>query len=137
MFSLDNIKTFIKYGFSGIISFVFDYLLFSILSFLIGKSIGDSAIIVATVIARVCSSTLNYLLNKNKVFNFKGNKKEQRNTVIKYFTLVVIQMFVSAFSVYYLKHLFNIDEKIIKLPVEAIIFVVNYFVQKKIIFRKR
>ena len=55
-------------------------------------------------------------------------------TLIKYYTLVVIQMLVSATVVSSLYKAFSIYEVFIKIPVEVVLFLVNYFVQKKFIF---
>ena len=71
-------------------------------------------------------------MNKNKVFN--NNSKN--NTIIKYYILVVFAMLLSAFSVNFISSLLkNIDPVFIKIPVEGIIFLLNYIIQKKIIFK--
>ena len=129
-------KTFIKYVISAGISFVLDLALFTIFSKLLGLVIGDIAIIVGTILARIISSLINYFLNKNKVFEHGNNKVMDKETLIKYYILVVIQMGVSAFSVWIIHKVINIDATIIKVFVDAIIFVVNYFIQKLFIFKK-
>ena len=100
------------------------------------KYIDAYAIILATIFARIMSSFINYLLNGNVVF--KSNKKTvQNNTLIKYYILVVIQMCVSSLSVYFIYLITNFNETLIKIPVDVILFVVNYFKQKKFIFIER
>lgn len=128
--------TFIKYIISAGISFVLDLALFTIFSKLFGIVIGDFAIIVGTVLARIISSLVNYFLNKNKVFEHENNKAMDKDTLIKYYVLVVIQMGVSAFTVWIIHGVINIDATFIKIFVDVIIFVVNYFVQKIFIFKK-
>ena len=132
-----DIKTFSKYIASSGISFLIDYSLFSLFAYFLKSSIGSKGIILATVFARVISSVINYLLNKNKVFNSNKNKAFDKETFIKYALLVVFQMMMSAFIVYSLYNMTGVDEKIIKPPVEGILFIVNYFVQKKYIFKKK
>ena len=132
-----DIKTFSKYIASAGISFLIDYSLFSLFAYFLKSSIGSKGIILATVFARVISSVINYLLNKNKVFNSNKNKAFDKETFIKYALLVVFQMMMSAFIVYSLYNMTGVDEKIIKPPVEGILFIVNYFVQKKYIFKKK
>ena len=124
---------FIIYIFSAGISFAIDLSLFTVFSFLLKQSIGNSAIFVATIIARIISSFINYLINRNTVFNNNGSGMD-KVTLIKYYTLVVIQMFVSATAVSTLYKAFSIYELFIKIPVEVILFLINYFVQKKFIF---
>lgn len=133
---LEKYKTFIKYIISAGISFGLDLGLFVLFSKLLGLVIGDTAIIVGTILARIISSLINYLLNKNKVFNYDNNKGVDKKTLIKYYILVVIQMLVSAFSVWIIHNVINIEATLIKMLVDVVIFIVNYFVQKKYIFKK-
>lgn len=128
--------TFIKYINSAVLSFLVDLGLFTLLSKLFDIVIGDAAIIIGTIIARIISSLFNYLLNKNKVFDRKGNNSVDKETLIKYYLLVLIQMFVSAFSVWIINKVIDIDASFIKIIVDGIIFVVNYYVQKYYIFKK-
>ena len=121
-------EMFIKYIFVAGISFVIDIVFFSLFKFIF---IGN--IIVATILARVISSFINYLLNKDKVF--KSNEKSSK-TIIKYYILVVIQMLVSAFAVDNLYKLIHINATLIKIPVEFILFVCNYLIQKILIFKR-
>lgn len=134
--NINKYKVFLKYIVSAGISFFLDLILFSIFSFLLMKYIDAYAIILATIFARIMSSFINYLLNGNVVF--KSNKKTvQNNTLIKYYILVVIQMCVSSLSVYFIYLITNFNETLIKIPVDVILFVVNYFIQKKFIFIER
>ncbi len=80
---LQKYSTFIKYIFSAGTSFLLDLGLFKLFTLIFKSSIGDYAIIVGTVLARILSSFYNYLMNRNAVF--KSDKKGMdRNTFIKY-----------------------------------------------------
>ena len=69
---------------------------------------------------------------------FRSNNKAVENvTLVKYYILVVVQMCVSSLSVYFIYLLTNINETLIKIPVDVLIFIVNYFVQKKFIFVRK
>lgn len=131
-----NHITFIKYIFSAGISFILDLSLFTVFSLFLKKSIGYSAIFVATILARIISSLINYLLNRNSVFKKDDNIMDS-TTLVKYYTLVVIQMLVSATVVSSLYKMFAIYEVIIKIQVEIILFLINYFIQKKFIFNNK
>lgn len=133
---LKKYYTFVKYIISAVLSFLLDLGLFTLLSRLFCMIIGDLAIIIGTIIARIISSLFNYLLNKNKVFKCNTSGALDKDTLIKYYMLVLIQMLVSAFSVWIIHKVINIDASIIKILVDGIIFIVNYFVQKKYIFKK-
>lgn len=132
---IKNYTTFIMYIFSAIISFVIDITLFTIFTKLLKSYIGDKSILIGTVGARIISSFINYLLNRNKVFK-NNNNLFDINTFIKYYTLVVIQLCTSAISVFLIYRLTKINETIIKIPVDTIIFIINYFVQKYLIFKE-
>lgn len=126
-------SVFLKYVISAGISFVLDLSLFTVFNILLKQSISDISIIMATVLARIISSFINYLMNRNGVFK-KNTNKIDTTTLVKYYILVVIQMFVSASLVLGLYKVTNINETLIKIPVDIIIFLVNYFIQKHFIF---
>lgn len=125
MISMDDIKKGIKYIFSSGTSFLLDLILFTIFNYFIKN------ILISTILARVLSSLYNYFMNSRLVF-----KSYSRSSIYKYYLLVIIQMFVSAFLVNGLSSLFvEINDTIIKFFVDIVIFVVNYFVQKEVIFK--
>ena len=62
-------KIFIKYTISAGISFILDIFLFTIFVNVLTNYFNDYAIIISTIMARICSSLVNYLLNRNHVFN--------------------------------------------------------------------
>lgn len=129
-------KVFLKYIVSAGISFVLDLSLFTVFSILLKGNKVVNYILIATILARIISSLINYLLNRNSVFK-KNDKVMDANTLIKYYVLVVIQMFVSATLVSLIYDATNIYETVIKIPIEIILFLVNYFVQKKFIFNDK
>ena len=115
----------IKYTFSAGSSFVIDIGLFTLFNYLIKN------ILVSTILARILSSLYNYFINSKYVF-----KSYSKSSIIKYYMLVIIQMFVSGISVTILsKLLSSINDTIIKIFVDVIIFIVNYIVQKKVVFK--
>lgn len=134
---LNKYKTFIKYIFSSGISFIIDITLFTIFSKVFKLVIGTYSIILGTILARIISSIINYSLNKNNVFKHNENKKIDINSFVKYIVLVVIQMFVSSFAVFTLYNITKINETLIKVPVECILFLVNYIIQKLFIFNNK
>lgn len=117
----------IKYLLVAILSFILDILLFNIFNHLWLN------IILATILARAISATFNFLLNRNKVF--KSSSKASI-ALVKYFSLVIMQMLVSAFTVDFLAKFISINPTFIKIPVEFILFICNYLIQKFLIFQK-
>ena len=125
-------KLFIKYIISAISSFVLDILLFAIFMKVLPDNISHK-IVVSTIIARVISSLYNYLINSKMVF-----KKSEKTSIIKYFILVIVQMFASGFIVDALsKHVFTFNPTLIKVIVDSIIFIVNFFVQREWVFKNK
>ena len=92
-------SVFLKYIISAGISFVIDLTLFTLLNILLKNILSDLSIIIATILARIISSFINYLMNRNGVFK-KNTKTIDKTTLIKYYILVVIQMCVSASLVF-------------------------------------
>lgn len=121
----EEIVRIIKYLFSSGSSFVIDIALFSLFNHVFKN------IIVATIIARVISSFYNYLINARIVF-----KNYTKTSILKYYALVIIQMFASALFVSLFSSIFkSISSTIIKVCVDIIIFIVNYIVQKEVVFK--
>lgn len=131
-----NNLTFIKYIFSAGTSFALDLILFTIFSFLLKGRIIES-IFISTVCARAISSFVNYILNRNVVFKSDNSKKTDHITLIKYYILVIIQMCISGILVTHFYNNIKINPTIIKIPVEIVLFMINYFVQKFFIFNER
>ena len=130
-------STFFKYILSAGISFLIDISLFTIFLKLLKSNLNSYAIIIATICARIISSLVNYTLNRNNVFKKADNKKYDSKSLTQYTLLVIIQMLVSSFSVFTIYNLTNYNETIIKLFVECVLFIVNYFIKKKIIFKPK
>ena len=89
------------------------------------------AILLATVIARVVSATINFVLNKNIVFNMKKCK----GAVWRYIILCVAVMLVSGVVVSAFHDLLNINSSFIKIVVDLILFVINYRIQRNWVFK--
>ena len=77
------------------------------------------------------SSLYNFGINSKMVF-----KNQNRSSLIKYFMLVVIQMFISAMAVSALFKLLRINSTLIKIVVDTIIFVINFVIQREWVFKK-
>ena len=90
-------------------------------------------------VGRICSSVLNYILNRKLVFCNKG-----RHSVIKYYGLVAAVMLLSSYIISGITGLISSSGAVssektyigVKLIVDVIFFVINYFVQKKFVFNE-
>lgn len=119
-------QTFIKYIFFAITSFLLDICLFKIIY------IVRNNIIIASYLARLVSSVYNYLVNKKIVF---GYNKKRDNSFIKYFVLAVLNITLSGVLVTFVYDKMSFDVTLIKISIDTLIFVINYFIQKILIFK--
>ncbi len=126
-------KLFIKYIIASISSFLVDIILFTLfLKLLPVINIGIiTNIVVATILARICSSIYNYKINEKIVF-----KNKNGNAMFKYFILVVVQMFISAFVVSSLVGAVHKNATMIKILVDIVIFIINFIIQREWVFKK-
>ena len=126
-------KCFFKYIIASLSSSVIDIVLFHIFASIFKNTGLSIYILLATIIARVISAIYNFLMNHRVVFN---SKEKHIKTIWKYALLVIIQMFASAGFVTLFTNITNIHETIVKVVVDLVIFFVNYFIQRTIIFKK-
>lgn len=140
-------STILKYGASSVISFLVDYGIFALLYYglpLLGGLFSDGpfsgalfsggvSILTATYVARACSCVVNFILNRNGVFASNGNIAGQ---FIQYIALVAISATISGLAVTFLTARLPFPAIVIKFCVEAVLFFLNYLVQKKLIFRQ-
>lgn len=102
---------------------------------LLGLS-GDTAIQISGYLARLVSSPLNFVLNRNFVFKFK---QDTGKTALKYALLCIVTITLSNLGVSLLDHLhifiggFAFIPKIL---MDTLLYLVNYRIQNKWIFAK-
>lgn len=127
-------KVFAKYIISSLSSFILDILLYTAFVKLLPEFKNNviNEIVVATVIARIISAAYNFVLNSKVVF-----KNKNKDSIIKYFILCGVQMFISAFAVSKLFELLHINSTLIKVIVDTIIFIVNFVIQREWVFKKK
>lgn len=91
----------------------------------------STGILISTTIARIVSCLLNYIINKEKVFNSNDNSS---NTLVKFAIMSIAIMLMSSLLVTILFNLTHIESIIIKVVVDTCLFFVSYGIQKKYIF---
>ncbi len=116
-----------KYLFSSIASFAIDYALYWLCLGAIGLSP-----LVSYALARLVSSQVNYNLNKHTVFGGRGGK----TSMIKYYALCVVQGLLGAGLVQVLPSVIPLSAAIIKIPVDLVLFMLSYFIQRDYVFNK-
>ena len=122
---------FIKYTLSSLSASLIDIAIFKILVIILKPRL-VMYILVATVIARICSSLYNFFMNKTVVFK---SDKSIVITAIKYYILCIGQMLVSAGLVTLCYSLCQIGETVEKIIIDTLLFFVSYRIQGKFIFK--
>ena len=116
----------LKFSASSLLSFGVDSALFCLLSTLTGS------LVLANILARIVSGTLNFTLNKKVVFQSNSNVAV---AAVKYAALAV---FILVCNTLVLKGLtgFGAAPFAAKIITEIIMFIFNYFVQHNFVFKK-
>lgn len=127
-----NIITFIKSSFSSMISALVDLIVFTILTKAFSREYFYIAL--SSIIARIISALINFIINKKLVFQSDGNEKKES---FYFFILFVIKMLLSSFIVARISVLWvNINQTVIKCIVDFFLFFGSYVIQKRYIFKK-
>lgn len=130
----DSIKIyslFLRYLTASFSSFVVDILLFSGGIGLLKKAFPDFYIVLSTIAARILSSVYNFLVNKKGVFH---NKEKIGTTAVRYYFLAGMQMLFSAMAVWGLHCLLPVQETLIKVVVDSILFLISFQIQREWVF---
>ena len=132
-------STSLKYVLVALISVVIDLFVFSILN----KAFGGVKILalqtfLTTGLARIISAVCNYAMNKKLVFN---NKASVKQTGVKYLITAVCVYAASYFGCLGLFSLLKeggagLIRTLIKAVVDLVIFLLNYQIQKRWVFKK-
>ena len=129
----------------AVLSFLFEYLVLFLLEFFFGAWMGEYA---QKIIARTFSSFLNFNLNYRLVF---PKDESYGKSLVKYYCLAIPVMFVSATLLELVAKWTRIDEltagyshfvasllhTLINAPVDLVIMVFNYLIQKIWVFSKK
>lgn len=121
---------YVRYIVVAIASFGLDIMLFSVFDLVIDEKFKYS-IIISSFLARLISALFNYLLNKYFVFRYNA-----KQTFLKYWGLVILNVSLSAISVELIYSVFPIWSTIIKSVIDLLIFIMNFLIQKYWIFKR-
>ena len=129
-------SNFVRFISSSIASSVVDLGIAWLLIDLLRPMLGEQdyiRILLATVIARVISIMVNYLLNKHFVFR----KEDSQGSLWRYLTLCVIVILLSSTGVYLFHTMIFMSEKIAKLVCDAVLFLLSFQAQRRWVFAAR
>lgn len=126
--SLRIYRDIIKFSCSSLLSFLVDYLLFSVIFSLSGSKT------VSNLTARVFSSIFNFMLNKKLVF---GNKESLAKSALKYFSLAAVILAVNTLLLELLARYAVKNAYIAKIIVEVLLFMFSWTMQRCFVFKKK
>lgn len=124
-------STFIKYCFASLSSFALDMILFYLLIHVLENQPSAVKIYLSTILARIASSLWNYSINRKVVFR---NNTSVRSTILKYYSLCLVQMLCSAGLVLLVNTSLSISETVSKAIVDVILFFLSFQIQNRYIF---
>ena len=129
-------KSFLRFSGSSAICFLLDYGLFTLLNSVLLVAVPDGTReLLATYGARIVSAVTNVLLNRTLVFKDTGNAGR---SIFRYTILAIVQASLSAALVSNLQaltHATNLLETVIKVPVDGVLFLASYQIQKRWVFK--
>ena len=116
---------------SSLASFVIDFSLFSLFTLILK---GEQNVWLCNIFARVISATANYVFNKLVVFKKKGKTAQ---TFFAYCMLATGILVGNTLLLHTLVSFTHINAYVAKVIVEAIMFVISWFVQRFVIFKHK
>lgn len=135
--SLRIFRTICFFGVSSVLAGLLDLFVFYLGVSLLARVMpgGIWNIAAAAAGARICSSAFNYRMNRRKVFGCG-----ERNAVLKYYALCILQFGVSAGAVSLLAAVFpagSLEKTLLKAGVDMLLFFLSYQIQREWVFREK
>ncbi len=124
-------KTPLKFATASIGCTIVDLALFTVFTYLLPVSTQWS-VVLATLMARVVSGSMNFLINRRMIFDNSGKAKRQ---ALRFFILFFCIMCASSVIVSLLSFI-PVPATLIKAIVDLILWAVNYTVQRKWVFKE-
>lgn len=133
----DSIQIYAAFGkflFSSLSSSVVDLSLFAIFCEMLREQESGriSYLILATVLARICSASYNFLVNYKVVFK---SEMSMGKALLRYFVLAVIQMSLSAVLVSTIYPVLGGAELLVKIPVDVLLFLASFVIQREMVYK--
>lgn len=133
-------KRILMFSASSMMAFAIDFVVFTLMSLWVLPSVAGLSpdaklmeVLFAAVPARIISSLVNFLVNRNVIFS-KKKKKGLAQHLLGYYLLVAAILVVNILMITALKSL-GLNVLVAKIITEAILFFVSFFVQRRVIFK--
>lgn len=133
-------KRILMFGASSMLAFLIDFAVFTLMSLWVLPGVSNLAadgklleVIFAAVPARIISSLVNFLVNRNVIFSKKKKDCLGRH-LLGYYLLVAAILAVNILMITGLQIL-GLNVLVAKIITEAVLFFVSFFVQRRVIFK--
>lgn len=126
--SLKIYKSIILYSMSSLCAVLMDYATFTLF---VNAGVN---LFTCTYIGRFLSSFINFIMNRRVVFKAKDQALLR---FIKYICLVIFSGTISAVLISLISCHISVHPLFIKMPIECILFFVNFYIQNNFIFNKK
>ena len=123
----------LKFAAASFASFVFDFVMFSMLAALFGQQ-GVVGVLAANVLARCASATFNFALNSKMVFR---SEEPVAKTAPRYATLAVCLLAGNTLALAALTGVLGVPALVAKLLVETASFTASWLLQNRLVFRDK
>ena len=121
-------KEILKFSASSLAGFVSDYLLYILITLLSGS------VVLANVLARVFSSTLNFTINRRLVFK---SSKPLAKSALQYFALAAGILTANTLLLIVLTEKLSVNIYLAKILVECTMFIFSFAAQRTVVFAKK
>lgn len=125
-------KVIFKFMCSSFSSIICDYALFILLGIIFDFLPHAFSLLIATVVARLISSFINFSLNRKLVFK---NETKFKKSIIKYYILVATNILLSYIGIYLLTTNLNFNEVVAKMLMDVVLFMFSFKIQIKWVFK--
>ena len=138
--------SFLRFSAASIISFLLDYIVLSILMFVVFSKMSmvgatifglffSTEALIATPIARLISSPVNFLLNKNFAFQVKESRGAAKRYAILAVCVLVITTFLFAWLNHFIPNGHNLLTILLKMVIDVVMYLLNFRIQRNWVFR--
>lgn len=125
-------KVIFKFLCSSFSALICDYSLFILLGLIFSFLPHAVSLLIATVVARLVSSFINFNVNRKMVF--KNNSKLKRR-ILRYYSLVCATILLSYLGIYILTTTFSFGEVFAKVIMDLILFLLSFKLQSRWVFK--
>ena len=127
---LDSIRIYkllIRFATSSLTATAADYLIFTLMHFLV-----PNQLIGSVVIARGISSYINFIINKRIVFK---SKFSTRKAAVRYYALVGLILLMNYGLITLLSKVFGLNVFLAKLIADSLLYVISFYFQREFVYR--